>query len=65
MMKVKEVLKEKWMVEFERRVVSIGEKHRGKIEWAEAAFFFNSGKTPSEAAQKYADARKGINQRSS
>jgi hypothetical protein len=42
-----------WMISFENFVICLLPEQRGKVEWDSAVFFYNSGLTPLQAADKY------------
>lgn len=47
-----------WMGKFEVLVCRLDKKHTGKIEWADATFFYNQGRSEEAAAKQYVDIRK-------
>ena len=51
-------LRRNWYAKFESLVVDAAEKHRGKIEWQTAIFFYESGMSAEDAAKKYVETRK-------
>jgi hypothetical protein len=49
----RESYRSNWMNEFSLEVCRLDVKHTGKIDWDSAAFYFNSGVHPDDAALKY------------
>lgn len=47
-----------WLAAFADAVLSIDEKHSGRIEWPSALHFFHQGMAPGDAAKLYTDNRK-------
>jgi hypothetical protein len=46
-----------WMGKFEALVCRANKKHCGKIDWNEAAYFYNTGRSEKSAATIYVTAR--------
>lgn len=46
-----------WLTVFEQRVVAKLPAERGRIEWADATFLYNSGRSIDAAVQRYVDNR--------
>lgn len=45
--------KEKWMREFSDFVYLLDASVKGKVDWDTATYLYNTGLTPSDAANKY------------
>lgn len=50
--------KQAWMRAYSDELVKLDPSKAGKIDWDTAAFFYNSGKDPKEAARKKAKSKK-------
>lgn len=47
-----------WLSQFSDAVVTLDQRHAGKIEWPSALHFYHQGFTPQDAAQTYVNNRK-------
>lgn len=49
----KKTKRQRWMTEYEKLMLAMGKAQPGKMDWDTASYFYLSGLSPSDAANKY------------